>query len=297
MRATRVLITGAARGIGAEAARRLAARGARVALVGHEPDALARTAADCPGSWWREADVSDLGQITAAVDDAAVALGGLDAVVANAGIFVPGTIRTIADDDLARALEVNVLGVARTAKAALPHLRSSRGYLLAVSSVVAIVQAPGLGGYAPSKAAVEAFANVLRVEAGVLGVDVGTAYFSLIDTEMLRGFDRSPVGGELHRRLPPPLGRTFGVDGAADAIVRGVEHHSRRVVWPWWLALALPLRGIAQPLLDVYLRRLMPELDRAAEEDVDRRGAAAASAPVGAGGEADTAARISELRP
>ena len=84
-------------------------------------------------------------------------------------------------------------------KAAVPHLERSRGCVLVVSSVVAVIQAPGLGGYAPSKAAVEAFADVLRVEASALGLDVGAAYLSLVDTEMLRGFDRSPVGARLHR--------------------------------------------------------------------------------------------------
>ena len=216
--------------------------------------------------------------------------------MANAGIFVPGTIRTIADDELARALEVNVMGVARTARAALRTSSAAAATCWSSPRLWGWGRRPGWAARA-EQAAVEAFANVLRVEVGALGVDVGTAYFSLIDTEMLRGFDRSPAGAYLHRRLPPPLGRTFSVDGAAEAVARGVERRSRRVVWPWWLGLALPLRGLAQPLLDeVDLRRLMPELNRLAEEDVRRRGAAAASAPVGAGGEADSAAQVRERR-
>jgi NAD(P)-dependent dehydrogenase (short-subunit alcohol dehydrogenase family) len=283
-----VLITGAARGIGAETARRLAARGARLALVGHEHEELARTAAECPGAIWREVDITDAARLTEAIDDAAVALGGLDVVVANAGIYAPGMIRTIDDAVFARTLEVNVLGVIRTVKAALAHLERSNGYVLIVVSALALVQAPGFGAYAPSKAAVEAFANVLRIEASVLGVDVGAAYFSLVDTEMLRGFDASPTGGYLRSRLPRPLRRTVSVDGAAEALARGIERRARIIVWPRWLRATLPLRGFAQPLLDVQFRRMMPTLDRLAEEDRELRGADA-TAPVGAGGQADRA--------
>jgi NAD(P)-dependent dehydrogenase (short-subunit alcohol dehydrogenase family) len=280
------LVTGAARGIGAETARRLAARGARVALVGHEANELARVAADCPGSVWREVDVTDVGALTKAIDDAAGALGGLDAVVANAAIYAPGTIRTIDDAVFARTLEVNVLGVIRTVRAALPHLERSDGYVLVVSSVLAVMQAPGFGAYAPSKAAVEAFANVLRVEASVLGIEVGTAYFALVDTEMLRGFDSSPTGGYLYRHLPRPLRRATDVGAAAEAIAAGIEQRARVVAWLRWLRAVLLLRGFTQPLLDARLRRLMPALDQIAEDDRRRRGAAA-SAPVGAGGQAD----------
>ena len=82
-----VLITGAARGIGAETARRLAARGARVALLGLEPEELARVAAECgPSAIWIEVDVTDRDAIKAAVDEAAERMGGLDVAIANAGI-------------------------------------------------------------------------------------------------------------------------------------------------------------------------------------------------------------------
>jgi NAD(P)-dependent dehydrogenase (short-subunit alcohol dehydrogenase family) len=282
-----VIVTGAARGIGAKTARLLAARGARVALVGREPAELERRASEFPGAIWREVDVADAAAMSEAFDAVAVELGAVDAVVANAGICSVGTIRTLLPEAFARSLEVNVLGVVNTARAALSHLERSAGYLQVVASVVALVQAPGLGAYAPTKAAVEAFANVLRLEAAVRGVDVGTAYFSLIDTDMMRGFDESPIGGHLHRSLPPLLGRMYSPTQAAEALVRGIEHRSRRVVWPRWLSAALPLRGLAQPVVDRYLRRLMPALDRLSEDDVARRGAAAASAPVGAGGRAD----------
>src|SRR5689334_16864619 len=84
----RVLITGAARGIGALTAKKLHARGAKVALMGLEPDLLAETAAACGDAPWFECDVSDLGQVEAAVAGAVAKLGGLDVGVSNAGVAV-----------------------------------------------------------------------------------------------------------------------------------------------------------------------------------------------------------------
>ena len=90
----RVLITGAARGIGAALAEKLASQGARLALVGLEPRELAAVAERCgEGTYVAEADVSDADQVTAAIDAAAEALGGLDVVVANAGIATGGPLR------------------------------------------------------------------------------------------------------------------------------------------------------------------------------------------------------------
>src|SRR4051794_7335973 len=130
----RVLITGAARGIGAETARRLAARGHSLALLGLEPELLEEVAA---GGFWREVDVTDRDALTAAIDEAAEALGGLDVVIANAGIASAGMFATCDDDEWERVIHVNLLGVRRTLKAALPHVLASRGYLLPVASVAA----------------------------------------------------------------------------------------------------------------------------------------------------------------
>jgi NAD(P)-dependent dehydrogenase (short-subunit alcohol dehydrogenase family) len=129
-----VLITGAARGIGAESARRLAARGARVALVGLEPEELERVAAECPAAVFFEADVTDHGALAAAVDGTVDALGGIDVVIANAGIGTVGFARSMDPEAFERTLEVNLLGVWRTVRACLPHVIERRGYVLNVAS-------------------------------------------------------------------------------------------------------------------------------------------------------------------
>ena len=118
-----VLITGAARGIGEALARKAAARGARVALVGLEPEQLATVAAELgPEHLWVEADVTDASALQAAVQRTVETFGGLDVVVANAGIAPLTTVMTSSAHALARTVEVNLIGAMLTAHAALPEV-------------------------------------------------------------------------------------------------------------------------------------------------------------------------------
>jgi NAD(P)-dependent dehydrogenase (short-subunit alcohol dehydrogenase family) len=285
-----VLITGAARGIGAESARRLAARGMRVALVGREPDELGRVAADCgPDAVWFEADVTDRDQLQSAVDGAVERLGGIDAVIANAGIAHGGPTRLLDQDAFERVIEVNLLGAYRTVRACLPQVVQRRGYVLAIASMAAIVHAPGMAAYSASKAGVEALSNSLRLELRHHGVDVGVGYFSWIDTEMVRGADRHPALGSFRGRLPSAVRRTYPVSDVGDAVVAGFERRSSWIGVPAWLVrVARPLRGLLTPLTERGSGGDFPEMEARFERDLAERGAAA-SQPVGAGGEAVTA--------
>ena len=123
----RILITGAARGIGAALAVQLAARGARLALLDLDADRLHATAEACgPDTFIRRCDVSDAEAVGAAIDAAAERLGGLDVVVANAGIAAAGPLRLQDRRSWERVIEINLLGVMYTDRAALPHLERSR---------------------------------------------------------------------------------------------------------------------------------------------------------------------------
>lgn len=257
----RVLITGAARGIGAETARRLHARGARVALVGLEPELLAVLAAECGGAPWFECDVTSRAQVEEAVEGAVAGLGGLDVVMANAG--VAGAVPIVGGDPaiFERTIAVNLMGVYYTLRAAGPHISHPNGYALAIASLAAALHPPMMGAYNASKAAVEALGNTLRIELHSSGARVGVGYFGFIDTDMVkRGFDTQSAR-QLGRRTSRGTPRgTVPLRVAIDAIERGVERRARRVTAPRMVPAILPLRMLAQPLVDVAARRGLDEV-------------------------------------
>jgi NAD(P)-dependent dehydrogenase (short-subunit alcohol dehydrogenase family) len=282
-----VFITGAARGIGAESARRLAAKGAKVALVGLEPEQLEAVAAQCgPEAIWIEADVTDSAALESAVSEAVERFGGLDCVMANAGVGSPGFARSIDPDHWERVIEVNLLGVWRTVRACLPHVIERRGYVLVVASLAAALHGPGMGSYTASKAGAEAFADSLRAEVKHLGVDVGVGYFSWIDTEMVAGGDRHPAMIGFRDRLPGPFRKTYPVSAVGDAVAEGVEARRRWITVPNWLRVLLPFRGMLGPLMDRGSADTAAEMDERFAQDVAERGAESASRLVGAGGAA-----------
>jgi NAD(P)-dependent dehydrogenase (short-subunit alcohol dehydrogenase family) len=287
LRGKTVLITGAARGIGAETARQASARGARVALVGLEPEELRRVASQCgPDAAAFEADVTDTGALASVVDAVLERFGGIDIVMANAGVAPTGFVRSMDPAAFERTVEVNLLGVWRTVRACLPHVIERRGYVLVIASLAAATHGPGLAAYSASKAGVEAFANSLRAEVRHLGVDVGVGYFAFLDTELVRGADSHPVFGSLRSQMPGPFGKTYPLADAVRKTVEGIEQRRRVVAYPGWVKAMLVLRGLTGPLMDRGAGERTAEIDAAFERDVAERGVRAASALAGAGGEA-----------
>jgi NAD(P)-dependent dehydrogenase (short-subunit alcohol dehydrogenase family) len=264
--AKRVLITGAARGIGAGLAERLHQRGARVALLGLEADSLEQVAARCGGAHWALCDVRRRDEVEASVDEAVAALGGLDVVVANAGVAAQMPIVGGDAEVMEQTIAVNVMGAYYTLRAAGRHISHERGYALPIASVAAAIHLPLMGAYNASKAAVEALGNTMRVELRPYGARAGVAYFAEIDTDMTsRGF-----GTEAAARLTENLGpvmRVAPLDVALDALERGIERRARRVVAPSRAAPLLPLRMLVQPVVDRFVqRRLRAALEIAREE-------------------------------
>ena len=249
----RVLITGAARGIGAATARRLYERGARVVLAGIEPDVLARTAAQCGDALAVVCDVRDREQVEAAVEAAVEHLRGLDVVIANAGVAAQLPLVGGDPEVFERTIEVNLLGVYYTLRAAGEHIAHERGYALAIASLAAAVHPPLLGAYSASKAGVEALADSLRIELAPTGARVGVAYFAELDTDMVRqGFGTAAAQRMADARRPGP--RVAPLEAGIDAIERGVARRSRRVVAPRWVAPVLQTRMLAQRVIELATR-------------------------------------------
>jgi len=275
-----ILVTGAARGIGAESARALAAAGARVSLVGLEPERLEQAAAACgPEALWFDADVTDAEAVERAVGETVERFGSLYGLVANAGIAGFGSVRTIDPAAFERTIEVNVIGTWRTVRAALEPIIAARGYILNVASLAAITAPPGMSGYGASKAGIEAFSDALRWEVAGLGVDVGVAYFSWLDTDLVTASEVHPGFATLRSGLPGPLGKTHSVQDAAQAIVRGIERRSERVYAPRWLRGLMAVRGGLNALSRRDMRKVGAEVAEQADRYVAERGSRDASIP------------------
>ncbi|MEU2869825.1 SDR family oxidoreductase [Streptomyces olivoreticuli] len=278
------VVTGAARGIGARLARKLSARGARVALVGLEEDELRRVVSSLhedAAHWY--ADVTDHEAMTRVAREVKARFGKVDIVVANAGVATGGPLEDSDPGAWRRVVEVNLIGSAVTGRAFLPVLAESRGYLLQIASLAAITPAPMMTAYCASKAGVEAYAHCLRAEVGHRGVRVGVGYLSWTDTDMVRGADEDPVMRQARTRLPWPANRTYPLGPAVDRLVAGIERRSAHVYAQGWLRAMQPVRGLLPALIAVggrrEMRRLGPELS-------GRR-----AGLVGAGGVADEEAR------
>lgn len=267
-------ITGAARGIGLESARRLSATH-RVALLDVDAAGAEAAAASIGGdAVWAACDITRADSVAAAVADVVERCGGIDVAIANAGIATAGGMRHLDPDVLATQLDVNLVGSWRFIHACLPHVIARRGYVLGVASAAAIVAPIGIGFYASSKAGFEHLLDVLRIEVSHLGVGVGVAYFSWIDTDMVRGAEvHQPAFAKLRAGLRGPAGRTLPVSAAGAAIADAVAHRRRTVVAPGFVRVAYVLRGLIGPLVDRDSRRRAPVVDRATAEMVAERGA------------------------
>ncbi|GAA3557701.1 SDR family oxidoreductase [Amycolatopsis ultiminotia] len=284
-----VLITGAARGLGAGLAERLAARGAKVALVGleaEEQEKVAKRIGPNAHSW--EADVTSWDALERATAGVVDRFGGIDIVVANAGIASTGFTRSMDRTAFEKVIEVDLLGVWRTFRVTLPHVIERRGYLLAISSLAAITHAPGMANYAAAKAGVEAFSNSLRAELAHLGVKVGVAHPSWIRTDLVESADAHPVFGKLRASLPGLIGKTYPVEVALDGLESGILRRARTIHVPRWLGGLKLLRAFLPPIIEIGSRfRGVPAADRAALQDIEERGAFE-SAVNGHGGRAAT---------
>ena len=193
-------------------------------------------------------------------------------MVANAGIAAPtATMRVVDVDAYERVIEVDLLGVWRTVRAGLPQVVDRGGHVVVVASVYAFFNGVLAAPYAMSKAGVEQLGRALRVELAPHGASASVAYFGFIDTDMVRDAFKDPVAQRFEETLPRFFAKRLPPSAAGDAIVRGIERRSPRIIAPrWWRAWSV-LRGALNPLVDAQMERDSRVLDRVREADVEQR--------------------------
>ncbi len=249
---TRVLITGASRGVGRAVTEAFAGRGCRMGLVARPSTDLETLADSLAHSTLLPTDVADRDQVRSAVSKFCEQEGSVDVLVANAGIAYYAPAQKLSAERVAQMIEVNYLGTVYAIEAVVPHmLRQDKGHIVVVSSAAAHRSFPEAGAYGASKAAQRAYVEALRHDLAGTRVSVTCVYPGKIET-----------GLHAHERETMPVwyGRGPGAlapEKMADAIIQAVEKNKRSVFIPRSARLLAAIHGISPPLADRILRLIM----------------------------------------
>jgi short-subunit dehydrogenase len=246
---TRVLVTGASRGIGEAIARGFAARGCTLGLVARRLEPLEKLAGELPGEGHVPipGDVTDADSMAAAVEQ----FGHVDVVVANAGITHYRPFAQLPLDEARHMNDVNWLGTIHTVWAALPGMiERRRGHIVVISSGGGVRGFPSAAVYNGTKAAQRGFAEALRHELDGTGVSVTTVFPGEIETTLHdHELDHMPDWYRLDRRAPAgPLGKQ---------VVEAVENDQRELFYPPVVRLLRVVNGLSPRLGDLMLRRIL----------------------------------------
>lgn len=248
-----VAITGASGGLGAALAEALRSKGARVALLDLDADRvqeLATSLGDARSARGWAVDVRDFEGLTTVMGEVREHFGRLDVVIAGAGILGPvAALSATAPQDWDRVIDINLNGVWRTFRAAIPHVAEQHGHLLALSSMIGFMHPPLLGAYAASKAGVWALCDALRLELRTSGVSVGSVHPTIFRTAMIEGGLSTPAAAELVNDFTG-LFEPVDLETVVTDIVRGLERRSPRVVSPRKLTPAQFVPGLFQAAVD-----------------------------------------------
>jgi short-subunit dehydrogenase len=249
---TRAFVTGASRGIGRALAHALAQRGATVGLAARSTTDLEALAAELPGAHWPlTCDVALPASIRNAVEEFVAAAGGLDLVVANAGIAHYEPVAEQSLEKIENMTAVNWMGTVHTVQSALPFLLEQRsGHIVVMSSGAGLRGFPGAAAYSATKAAQRMFAEALRHELAGSGVSVTTVFPGEIQTS-LHDHETSRMP-DWYRGGP----NAASAEALAVRIVRAVERDSRHLHYRSAVKGMGMLNGLSPAAADRMLRRL-----------------------------------------
>ena len=219
--------------MGARGRTAASARVALVSLVALGVVECSEVAADFPGAIVFDADVTDQAALDAAVAGTVEAFGGIDTVIANAGIAAPGCVARWTRPSFERIIEVNLARRLAHVRACLPHVIERRGYVLPVASVAAICRCRDVGlrdGEVRSRRSATRCASRCRATASR-----SASRTSRGSNGDVRGTDRTELGATMRGMLKGPLAKSYPVSAAARGRRRGIENRSRIVACPRWL--------------------------------------------------------------
>lgn len=230
-----VAITGSTGGLGRAVAVALKVRGARLALFDLDADAVAAQVKSLGTSsdvWGTHIDVRSWETTEKAIDAAATHFGGLDVIIASAGIAISSPMEKLAPEAFDRVIDINLNGVWRTFRAALPHVRQRQGYMLAISSMAAFVHSPLQAQYTASKAGIWAMCDSVRLEVRRLGVGVGTIHPTFFATAMMDEVLADPAGVKIWGGNSKGLWKMVPLQAVVDGVIRGIERRKDLIVVP-----------------------------------------------------------------
>lgn len=224
-----VWITGGGSGIGKALALAFGKEGATVAVSGRREDRLQEVVEALASQGGKglavRCDVTDEASVAEAVQKVVRTLGGLDVAVANAGFSVAGRVEKLSAADWRRQLDVNVIGVAMTARYAIPHLRERKGRLALIGSVASMLVSPGMGAYSASKYAVRAIGQTLAAELHGTGVSCTTIHPGFIESEIAQVDNQGRFDPQREDRRPKNL--MWPADRAARVMVDAIARRKR----------------------------------------------------------------------
>jgi NAD(P)-dependent dehydrogenase (short-subunit alcohol dehydrogenase family) len=259
---TRV-ITGASSGIGKALALAYAARGDNIVVAARNEEEIARVAAACVSAGGKSlavrTDVTDPAQCEALIQKSVEAFGAIDTLVNNAGISMWARFDEVTDLTIfERIMRVNYLGSVYCTHAALPHLKRSRGLLVAVSSLTGKTGVPTRSGYAASKHAMQGFFDSLRIELIGSGIDVLVASPGFVDTgirDRVLGPDGKP------REVSPrdETKDTMSLEECTRILVRAIDRRDREVVMTSAARIGMWVKLVAPGVVDRMALRAVRE--------------------------------------